>query len=263
MRRIVLTTLAVLAFIPVASAWAQPGAPSFQGYWMGIDPVDGGDSRRSIIQQPAGTFKLIGRDTVLTLCDDTDRGLATFADGVRTGRDRMASSNLRIHCFNTNAEVTIKAAYRLLDAGTMIEELTLQNGTPFATIVFHRASANSQPPARLFQGYWMGVDPVDGGDARRSFLAQSRDTYSMIGRDTVFSLCDHTDRGVATLEDGVAGGRTALSSEALAIRCFNNGASVVLKLRFEIVDANTMIETATLENGTPVSVIVLHRTSAR
>ena len=184
MRRIVLTTLAVLAFIPVASAWAQPGAPSFQGYWMGIDPVDGGDSRRSIIQQPDGTFNLIGRDTVLTLCDDTDRGVATFADGVRTGRDRMASDNLRIHCFNTNAEVTIKAAYRLLDAGTMIEELTLPNGVPFATIVFHRASANSQPPARLFQGYWMGVDPVDGGDARRSFLAQSRETYSMIGRDT-------------------------------------------------------------------------------
>jgi hypothetical protein len=263
MHRTVFAVLGVLTFVAVAPASAQPAAATFQGYWMGIDPVDGGDSRRSIIEQADGTFALIGRDTVLTLCDDTDRGVATFTDGRRTARDRMASEHLRIHCFNTSAEVVIKAAYRLLDAGTMIEELTLPSGTPFATIVFHRASASSQPPARLFQGYWMGVDPVDGGDARRSFVAQSRNTYSMIGRDTVLSLCDSTDRGVATLDDGVADGRTGLSSESLTIQCFNNGSSVVLRSRFEIVDPNTMIETTSLENGTPVSVIVLHRTSAR
>jgi hypothetical protein len=116
-------------------------------------------------------------------------------------------------------------------------------------------------PARSFQGYWMGIDPVDGGDARRSFLAQSDGTFAMIGRDTVFSLCDGTDRGVATFTDGTVMGRNQLASDNLAIRCFNTSASVVLKVRFAMTDANTMIETATLQDGTPVSIIVLHRVS--
>ena len=159
---------------------------------MGIDPVDGGDSRRSIRLQPDGTYALVGRDTVLTLCDDTDRGIATFEDGTTTDRDRMATDNLAIRCFNTNASVVIRARYQLVDANTMLEELTLANGTPFATIVFHRTSAPAPQPGRTFQGYWLGVDPTDGGDARRSFLTQADGTVAMIGRDTVFTLCDNS-----------------------------------------------------------------------
>ena len=36
----------------------------------------------------------------------------------------------------------------------------------------------AQPPgkntSRLFQGYWMGVDPLDGGDSRRGLRRESR-----------------------------------------------------------------------------------------
>ena len=42
---------------------------------------------------------------------------------------------------------------------------------------------------------------------------------------------------------------------------FNNGASVVLHSRFELIDRDLMIEHATLPDGTPVSTIVLHRVS--
>ena len=49
-------------------------ARTFVGYWMGIDPLDGGDSRRGITPKDDGTFSIIGRDTVFTLCDGTDRG---------------------------------------------------------------------------------------------------------------------------------------------------------------------------------------------
>lgn len=264
--RLVLGALAVLTLTAVTTTTnvrAEQPARSFQGYWMGIDPVDGGDSRRSILRQGDGTLALIGRDTVFTLCDDTDRGVATFSDGIQSGKDRMASDHLLIHCFNTSAEVTIKANYRLLDDDTMLETLTLQNGTPFATLVFHRVSAPSPQPGRAYSGYWMGVDPTDGGDARRSFLTHADGTVEMIGRDTVFSLCDDTDRGVGTFADGVVSGRTRLASDNLAIRCFNNGASVVLKARFQLLDANTMVETAARQDGTTVSVILLHRVSAQ
>jgi hypothetical protein len=261
-RRLVLVTIAVLGFLGVARPNAQPPTRSFEGYWMGIDPVDGGDSRRSIRRQADGTYALVGRDTVLTLCDDTDRGIATFEDGTTTGRDRMGTDNLTIRCFNTSASVVIKARYQLVDANTMLETLTLANGTPFATIVFHRISAPAPQPGNTFQGYWLGVDPTDGGDARRSFLTQSDGTVAMIGRDTVFTLCDHTDRGIGSFTDGITTGRNRLASDKLAIQCFNNGASVVLKARFELLDADTMVEIASLQDGTPVSTILLHRTSA-
>lgn len=45
---------------------------------MGVDPVDGGDSRRSLTLQANRTYALAGRDSVLTLCDGTDRGYASF-----------------------------------------------------------------------------------------------------------------------------------------------------------------------------------------
>jgi hypothetical protein len=41
----------------------------------------------------------------------------------------------------------------------------------------------------------------------------------------------------------------------------NNGASVVLHVRYELVTKDLMLEHATLANGDPVSTIVLHRLS--
>lgn len=138
--RMVLGALGVLALVLATNVRAEQPARSFPGYWMGIDPLDGGDSRRSILQLPSGSFGLIGRDTVLTLCDNTDRGIATFEDGVQTARNQMASDNLNLHCFNSNAAVILRARYTLLDANTMIEDLTRPDGMPVTKIVFHRVS---------------------------------------------------------------------------------------------------------------------------
>ena len=57
-------------------------------------------------------------------------------------------------------------------------------------------------PALEFQGYWMGVDPVDGGDAGRSIVLAADGRYALAGRDTVFSLCDGTEHGIGTFDDG-------------------------------------------------------------
>ena len=122
------------------------------------------------------------------------------------------------------------------------------------------ASAQARGRAE-FQGYWMGIDPVDGGDARRSLIRRSDGKYSMAARDSMLTLCDSTDRGFASFDDGTVVARNVMQSNSMTIKCFDNGASVQLHLRFELVDNGLMIETATLPDGSPVSTIVLHKVS--
>ena len=126
------------------------------------------------------------------------------------------------------------------------------------------AQAQADPPAKGrhgFQGYWMGVDPTDGGDARRSLIQLENGKFALAARDSVLTLCGGTDRGFASFDDGELVGKNELESNSLTIQCFNTGASVVLHVRFELVDHDVMLEHATLENGTPVSTIVFHRVS--
>ena len=60
--RTALVTITVFGIILVSQVSARPEAASaqargragFQGYWMGIDPVDGGDARRSLILRSDG-----------------------------------------------------------------------------------------------------------------------------------------------------------------------------------------------------------------
>ena len=83
---------------------------------------------------------MAGRDTVFSLCDSTDRGLGSFADGVLTGRRVMSTDNLRIVCFNNGAQATLRVRYELVSDGLMTEVTTLQDGTLVSTIVLHKVS---------------------------------------------------------------------------------------------------------------------------
>src|SRR5262245_31169626 len=146
-RSITLFTIAVAAGVLGARVWANPpfeqrGGPAleFQGYWMGVDPVDGGDARRSIMLGANGKYALAGRDTVFTLCDGTEHGIGTFDDGEVVARDVMQSNNLRIVCFNNGASVVLHSRFELIDRDLMIEHATRPDGTPVSTIVLHRVS---------------------------------------------------------------------------------------------------------------------------
>lgn len=145
----------------------------------------------------------------------------------------------------------------------MSRYLALVTLAVFVVVLGSRAWAKLpfEQPGREFQGYWMGVDPVDGGDARRSLLLGANGKYSLAARDTVFSLCDGTEHGFGSFNDGTVVAHDVMESNALLIECFNNGASVVLHVRFELVTKDLMLEHATLSNGNPVSTIVLHRVS--
>ena len=142
-RGLVVLALAGVGVLLVTRVWANaPGnaAPGFQGYWMGVDPLDGGDSRRSVVQLSNGRFAVAGRDTVLTLCDGTDRGLVSVDDGEEVGRDTMQSDTLTIRCFNTGASVVLHVHYALIAKGLMVERTTRLDGSPVSTIVFHKVS---------------------------------------------------------------------------------------------------------------------------
>jgi len=145
MRRYLALIIAIfLGAVLVVRLWAQPPGKHtskiFQGYWMGVDPLDGGDSRRSLVQQQDGTFAMAGRDSFLTLCDNTDRGFISFDDGVVVGRGVMRTDNLKITCFNTGDVVLLKASYTLIDDNVITEVTTAQDGTPVDTIIFHKVS---------------------------------------------------------------------------------------------------------------------------
>ena len=114
--------------------------------------------------------------------------------------------------------------------------------------------------ARQFVGYWMGVDPLDGGDSRRGITASKGRTFSVIGRDTVFTLCDGTDRAVITVNDAKIIG-SALVSDNLIIRCTNTNATVKLKVRYDVIDKNIIRETVTSQSNEPVDKIIFHRVS--
>lgn len=145
-RHLVLPTAAILGVVLAAHVWAQPpwvqapgNTPGFQGYWMGVDPVDGGDARRSLVLRTDGRFALAARDSVLTLCDGSDRGFASFEDGALVGRTVMQSNSLTIACLN-GASVLLHVRYELVGNGLMIEVTTRPDGSPVSTIVFHKVS---------------------------------------------------------------------------------------------------------------------------
>jgi hypothetical protein len=141
MQRIAALAAAALLTVLVTHAWAQPAAKTMQGYWMGIDPVDGGDQRRGLVQQANGLFVLAARDTRLTLCDGTDFGIATFEDGVVGNRRRtIVSNNLRLACFGNGQVVMLRVRFDLLDDNLMLETVSRQDGTLVHTMFLHRVS---------------------------------------------------------------------------------------------------------------------------
>src|SRR5215471_9890513 len=120
----------------------------------------------------------------------------------------------------------------------IISAAVLVPGVATATLVARAASASGGheahgPGARQFVGYWMGIDPLDGGDSRRGITTNNDGTFSVIGRDTVFTLCDGTDRAIVTVSDARVAG-AALVSDNLVITCTNTQSTVKLKVRYDV-----------------------------
>jgi hypothetical protein len=115
-------------------------ADAYVGYWAGVDPLDGGDSRRGITDNDDGTFSVVGRDTVFTLCDDTDRAIVTTDDATIEGSE-LRSDDFVISCFGSDSKVRLNLTYEVVDDDIIVEHLTDQEGEFVDEIIFHRLSA--------------------------------------------------------------------------------------------------------------------------
>jgi hypothetical protein len=150
----------------------------------------------------------------------------------------------------------------------VLSAVVLVAGVGSAVIVAHAASTSSAYEGRhghgagQFVGYWMGIDPLDGGDSRRGITRNDDCTLSMIGRDTVFTLCDGTDRAIIRVDDLTRVG-SALVSDNLVITCTNPRSTVTLKVRYDVIGRHIVRETVTTQGGEPVDEIVFHRVSER
>ena len=129
-------------------------------------------------------------------------------------------------------------------------------------LVGQAAGTSSGHKGGQFVGYWMGIDPLDGGDARRGITRNDDGTFAIIGRDTVFTLCDGTDRAIITVA-GAAVADGALADDDLVIACTNNQSTVTLKVRYDVIDRNIIRETTTTQADAPVDKIIFHRVSER
>jgi hypothetical protein len=149
----------------------------------------------------------------------------------------------------------------------IVSAVALAAGIGSAVVVAQAAdgpgasSSRHEPKARPFVGYWMGIDPLDGGDSRRGITRSGERTFSVIGRDTVFTLCDGTDRAIVTVDDATLVG-SALVSDDLVITCTNDNSTVRLKVRYDVIDRNIVRETVTTQAGEPVDEIIFHGVSA-
>ena len=133
-----------------------------------------------------------------------------------------------------------------------------------SVVLAHTASASGKQAggkakARQFVGYWMGIDPLDGGDARRGITVDDAGRFSVIGRDTVLTLCDDTDRALISGTGSIVG--SALALDDVVLECFNKEKKLDLRVRFEPLDENILREVVTTQDGDPVDVIVFHRVS--
>jgi hypothetical protein len=157
----------------------------------------------------------------------------------------------------------------------IISALFLVAGLGSAVLVAQAAKKPGGPKqtARQFVGYWMGIDPLDGGDVRRGITANGNGTFSMIGHDSFLTLCDGTDRGIIRVSDfkpvgskpkgkaKAAAKKPTLVSDNHILTCTNNGTTRRLKNRTVLIDKNIIRETVTTQEGQFVDKTFYHRVS--
>jgi hypothetical protein len=130
--------LLLLALASSAGA-AEPsrfGVRAFVGLWEGVDPVDGGDSLRSITCRRDGSCALAASDTVVTLCG----GGPAFVGG--TGGlegDELVFADAVLTCPDGETlDLVLRFARDSLNR-TLVETTTVGERT-LPNIVFHKVS---------------------------------------------------------------------------------------------------------------------------
>jgi hypothetical protein len=131
--------LAFVAVLPVAFASSADAASerSFVGLWEGVDPVDGGDSLRSITCFKDRSCRLAATDSVITLCG----GGPAFVGG--TGAlegDALVFADAVLTCPDGREVDLVISFERDPRNRTLVETTVVSGGTTLPNIVFHKVS---------------------------------------------------------------------------------------------------------------------------
>jgi hypothetical protein len=142
MKRIVIfASLILLQLTCASSARAESerslfGLRSFIGLWEGIDPVDGGDSLRSITCSLDRSCTLAATDSVITLCG----GGPAFASGTGSLEgEELVFPEVVLACPD-GTEVDLAISYQRDPLnGTLVETAVVGDRT-LPNIIFHKIS---------------------------------------------------------------------------------------------------------------------------
>jgi hypothetical protein len=140
-RPVVLAAVALLplAFASLANAESERssfGLRSFTGLWEGIDPVDGGDSLRSITCSRDGSCQLAATDSVVTLCGGGP-GFASGTGGLEG--DELVFPDAVLACPD-GGEVDLALSYERDPLNRTLVETIVVGDRTLPNIVFHRIS---------------------------------------------------------------------------------------------------------------------------
>lgn len=143
MRRFLL--LAAVALLPLAFAFSAHadgerssfGLRSFTGLWEGIDPVDGGDSLRSITCSRDRNCELAATDSVLTLCE----GGTGFASGTGSLEgNELVFPDVVLTCPGIEVHLAISYERDPLNRTLVETTVVVDTGTTLPNIIFHKIS---------------------------------------------------------------------------------------------------------------------------
>jgi hypothetical protein len=136
MKRFLIVAFVSLLPLPLAAFAEDASERAFVGLWEGIDPVDGGDSLRSITCAGDQTCHLAVTDSVITLCG----GGTGFASG--TGGldgDELVFPDVLLTCPN-GEEAHLVVSYERDPLNRTLVETAVVGGTTLPNIIFHKVS---------------------------------------------------------------------------------------------------------------------------
>jgi hypothetical protein len=134
------STFASLVLLPLAFASSADAASerSFVGLWEGVDPVDGGDSLRSITCQRDQSCRLAATDSVITLCGS---GPAFVGGTGGLEGDELVFGDAVLTCPD-GREVDLVISYERDPLNRTLVETTVvvDTGATLPNIIFHKVS---------------------------------------------------------------------------------------------------------------------------
>jgi hypothetical protein len=136
MNQFLVIAFVALLHLAFASSATAGGERTFVGLWEGIDPVDGGDSLRSITCLEDQTCNLAATDSVITLCGG-GTGFASGTGGLEG--DELVFPDVVLTCPN-GEEVDLVISYERDQLNRTLVETAVVGARTLPNIIFHKVS---------------------------------------------------------------------------------------------------------------------------